>query len=173
MQSKRILVLGCCGSGKSTFARRLGDLTGIPVVHLDKLFWKPGWVQSTREEFYPVIEDALRADEWIMDGNYSGSLSLRLGRCDQVFWFGLPRLICLWGVMSRFLKNRGKQRPDMGSACPEKIDWEFIKYTWNFEKNQGANNRRLVRESGKPVVTFRSRREAKRYLEGETRSVNT
>jgi adenylate kinase family enzyme len=164
MQSKRILVLGCCGSGKSSFARRLGALTGIPVVHLDRLFWKPGWVESTREEFRLVLEDALLKDAWIMDGNYGNTLPLRLERCEQVMFFDLPRLVCLWGILSRFFKNWGKQRPDVGAGCPEKIDWEFIKYTWNFKKSQGARNMAMIRESGKPCVTFRSRPDARTYL---------
>jgi adenylate kinase family enzyme len=164
MQYRRILVLGCCGSGKSTFARRLGALAGLPVVHLDALFWKPGWVQATREEFIPVLQDALSKDSWIIDGNYAGTLPLRLSYCDLVVYFDFPRWACLRGVFTRVLRTHGRVRPDMGDGCPERLDWDFIKYTWNFEKTQGAENRALVRGSGKPAVWFRSRRDARRYL---------
>ncbi|NLA87772.1 MAG: hypothetical protein GX847_10950 [Clostridiales bacterium] len=165
MLYKRILVLGCCGSGKSTFARRLGALTGIPVVHLDKLFWKPGWVQSAKEEFYDALQNALSEESWIIDGNYAGSLPLRLTYCDMAVYFDFPRAVCLWGVLRRVLSSRGRVRPDMGDGCPERLDREFIKYTWNFEKTQGAENRATVRASGKPVVWFLSRRDVRRFLE--------
>ena len=94
MRYQRVLVLGCCGSGKSTFARRLGALTGRPVVHLDKLFWKPGWIQAAKEEFYTLLIEALSRDAWIIDGNYSSTLPLRLESCDQVVYFDFPRLVC-------------------------------------------------------------------------------
>jgi len=136
----------------------------LPVVHLDKLFWKPGWVQTAKEEFYANLQKALSEDAWIIDGNYGGSLPLRLGFCDQVVYFDFPRSVCLWGVLTRVIKNRGKVRPDMGDGCPERLDREFIKYTWNFEKTQGAENRAAVRTSGKPVVWLCSRRDVRRYL---------
>ena len=136
MHGKRILILGCCGSGKTTFALKLGELTGLPVVHLDKLFWKPGWVQPTREEFYPKLETELLKDAWIMDGNYGSSLPLRLRYCDAVIYFDLPRPVCMTGILSRSVKNRGQTRPDMGEGCPERINGEFVLYTWRFKKNR-------------------------------------
>lgn len=128
------------------------------------MFWKPGWVQATREEFYPDLLRELFKDSWIMDGNYTTTLPWRLERCDLVLWFDLPRLICMWGVLSRVLKYRRKKRPDMGEACPEKIDREFLKYTWDFKKTLGVTTMEMIRAGGKPCVTFRSRRDTKRYL---------
>lgn len=166
MQYNRILVLGNSGSGKTTFTLRLGEITGLPVVHLDKLFWKPGWTLPTREEYHALLRDALSVNAWIMDGDYTSTLAWRLEHCDQVVLFDLPRLICLWGVIMRLIKTYGKNRADMGDGCSEKFDWGFIKFTWYFEKIQGANNKELIRISGKPTVIFRSRRDARRYLEG-------
>lgn len=165
MQYKRILVLGCCGSGKSTFARRLGEITKLPVVHLDKLYWKPGWTPSTREEYHSALNTALSQDAWIIDGEFSSTLQLRLERCELALYLDYPRAVCLWGVMTRVLKSIGKTRPDMGEGCPERFDWAFIKFTWHFKKTQGTKNKELVRLSGKPVVWFRTRRDAKKYLE--------
>jgi adenylate kinase family enzyme len=164
MLGQRILVIGCCGSGKSTLAIRLGELTGLPVVHLDKLFWKPGWVQSNREEFYAALNNALSKDAWIMDGNFNSSLPLRLGYCDTVIYFDLPRLVCVLGVLKRVMKTHGKTRPDMGDGCPEHFDWEFIKFIWSFEKEQGAKNKDIVRQRGKPVIWLHSRKEAQKFL---------
>ena len=164
MQCKRILVLGCPGSGKTTFAHRLGDLTGLPVVHLDKLFWKSGWVQPTREEFYPKLKAELLKDAWIIDGNYGSSLPLRLQYCDQAVYFDLSRAACMWGILSRAVRYRGQNRPDMGDGCPEKIDWDFIGYTWRFNKSEGRLNKNMLATCGRPVVTFTSRRQAAYYL---------
>jgi adenylate kinase family enzyme len=139
-------------------------VTGLPVVHLDKLFWKSGWVQSAREEFYGRLQDALEGSAWIMDGNYGSSLPLRLQYCDQVICFDLPRAACMWGILSRAVRYRGQNRPDMGDGCPEKIDLEFIRYTWRFNKTEGSRLRELLDGCGKPVVSFRSHREARKYL---------
>jgi adenylate kinase family enzyme len=165
MQYRRILVLGCCGSGKTTFADRLGALTGLPVVHLDKLYWKPGWTEPVREEFDAVLRKELSADEWIIDGNYSRTLPMRLERCAQVIYFDFPRLVCLKGILKRYVQHRGTQRADIGGGCPEKMDWAFIKYTWNFNKINGLRDMALVKDSGKPLLIFRSRRDAKKLLE--------
>ncbi len=139
-------------------------MTGLPVIHLDKLFWKTGWVQSTREEFYPKLLAELSKDAWIIDGNYGSSLPLRLQLCAQVVCFALPRAACMWGILSRAVRYRGQNRSDMGDGCPEKIDREFIRYTWRFEKTEGNQLRERLDGCGKPVVSFRSRREAREYL---------
>ncbi len=111
-----------------------------------------------------MLEKALSADEWIMDGNYGNSLPLRLQYCDQIIYFDLPRLICLWGIISRYLKNRGLSRPDMGDGCPEKIDGAFIRYTWAFRRSKRDNILAKCHASEKPVIIFRSRQEARSFI---------
>ena len=118
----------------------------------------------TKEDYHTALRQALAQDAWIMDGDYSSTLPMRLARCDAVIYFNLPRLICLWGVLTRVMKSHGKVRPDMGDGCPERFDWAFVKYTWNFQKNQGAGGRALIRESGKPVEWICSRRQARRFI---------
>ena len=160
----KILILGCCGSGKSTFAIQLSEKTGIPAIHLDQLFWKPGWVESSKPEFDQTLLAALDRPEWIIDGNYSRTLPQRLRACDRVFLFRLPRRVCLCGILRRYLRYHGRTRPDMTGGCPEQLDGEFLRYTWNFEKTQGEKLRNLIRDSGKPCTVFRSRRQADKYL---------
>jgi adenylate kinase family enzyme len=164
MYGQRILILGCSGGGKTTLACRLGEITGLPVVHMDKLFWKPGWVKTPNDQFDPILTDALSRDAWIMDGNFGRTLPLRLDYCDAVIYLDYPRIVCLTGILTRVLKSYGRTRPDMGDDCPERFDWEFIKFTWNFEKIQGAKNKAILRARGKPVVWLRSRRAADKYL---------
>lgn len=172
MIGQRILVVGCSGSGKTTFSVKLGAISGLPVVHLDKFFWKPGWVQATREEFNAALQAELEKPAWILDGNYKGSLPRRLEYCDTVVYLDYPRRVCLWGIVTRAVKFYGQIRPDMGEGCPERFDWSFLKYTWNFEKEHGQATKELVKKSGKPVIWLRSRREAEKFLEAVRQSLH-
>ena len=118
---RRILVIGSGGAGKSTFARELAQRTGLPLVHLDSHFWKPGWTLTPPDEWSGRVRGLVREDCWIMDGNYIGSLELRLERCDTVVFFDLPRLTCLGGIARRWLRHRVTSRPDLPEGCPERV----------------------------------------------------
>jgi adenylate kinase family enzyme len=165
---KRVLVMGSCGAGKSTFARRLSAITNIPVVSIDALFWQPGWVEPDREEFRQRLTEAARQPRWIMDGNYTSHVAeLRRDVSDAVIWFDLPRSSCLLGVFKRIAGSYGQVRPEMAEGCPEKIDFEFFRYVWTFQEQQRP---RLVKyfEGLRPdqsLVCFTHRSQADRYLE--------
>lgn len=163
----RIMIVGSPGSGKSTFARELAEITGIPLIHLDRKFWNAGWTETPKEEFYAWQRAIIKEDTWIIDGNYGGSMDIRLSRADTVVNFQLSRWTCVMGYFKRLITNMGKSRPDMGEGCPERLDLEFVKYIWNFPKNvAGSNRERLERYEGLKVITFTSRREADSFLEG-------
>ena len=162
---ERIIIIGCSGAGKSTLARKLGEKTGLPVVHLDALFWKPGWVESDRAEFDAKMLAELEKPRWIIDGNYARTLALRLEKCDTVVYLDFPRWVCILGVLKRVLTTYGTVRPDMPEGCPERFDWEFIKWVWNFNRN----NREKIRAQldalpGEKVTVLKNRREVKRFL---------
>ena len=162
---KRIIVIGCSGSGKSTLARMLGEVTQIAVVHLDKLWWKPGWQTVSREEFDILHREAMEKPEWILDGNFSRTLPLRLKKCDTVVYLDFNRLTCIMGVLKRVLTGRGKVRPDMGAGCPERFDWEFLKWVWNFNKTKRERYYRLLNEAeGIEKIVLKNRRMVKRFL---------
>ena len=131
----RVLVLGSSGSGKSTLARRLGDVTGLPVIHLDAEYWKPGWIETADEEFAERIQALAAGERWIMDGYHRVCLDVRLQAADTIVFLDLPRRVCLWRVVKRWLRHRGQTRPDMGPHCPEKVDLEFIRYIWSFNRS--------------------------------------
>ena len=129
---QRILVIGSPGAGKSTVAGRISELTGLPVVHLDQLFWEPGWKLRKREDYLRLVEAAIEEESWIIDGNCVPTLSKRLQRADAVLFLDLPTRICLWRVLKRIFTGYGVTRPDMADDCPERFDWEFLLYVIRF-----------------------------------------
>jgi adenylate kinase family enzyme len=160
------MIIGCGGAGKSTLARALSARTGLPVVHLDSEFWKPGWVESTREEFDVKHDASIRGERWIVDGNYSRTIDRRVAAADTIVVLDLPRIVCMYGILSRWFVNRGRSRPDMAIGCPEKIDWTFVKWVWSFRQRSRPKQMALVESlrSSRSVHVLRTRREVRRWL---------
>lgn len=162
---ERIIIIGCGGAGKSTLARQLGEKTGLPVVHLDKLFWKPGWVEMERDAFDALLRRELAKDKWIMDGNFNRTMPERIARCDTIIYLDFNRVTCLLGVMKRILMTYGTVRPDMGEGCPERIDFEFLKWVWNFNKNKREKYYKLLNETeGVQTIVLKNRKMVRKFL---------
>jgi adenylate kinase family enzyme len=130
---KRIAVVGCSGGGKSTVARALGAALGLPVVHLDALFWQPGWVEPEPEPFHAAVDAALAGEQWVCDGNFTSVACFNLARADTIVWLDRPTALCLRRAVWRALVGFGRTRADLAPGCPEKIDFAFYRYilTWN------------------------------------------
>jgi adenylate kinase family enzyme len=135
------------------------------VVHLDKLWWKPGWVGSSREEFDEILAAELEKPQWIMDGNFDRTMPVRIARCDTVIYLDFSRLDCLLGVLKRVITTHGKVRPDMGEGCPERFDVDFLKWIWYYNRNKREGNYRLLNEAeGIETVVLKNRRMVRRFL---------
>ena len=161
----RIMVIGCCGAGKSTLSFQLVDHFDLPLFHLDQLFWKPGWIESERDEWIAKHQEVIDQDRWIIDGNFKSTMSERLERADLVICMDLPRWKCLWGVLKRWFQHRGKTRPDMNEGCKERLDWEFTKYVWDFHRDQRPGLlKQLAKFENKKIHLVRSRKEANSLL---------
>ena len=163
----RVLVIGCSGSGKSTLARKLADRLGLPYVSMDReIFWLPGWQSRPRAEALARLEAVVVGERWIIDGTSPGTLPLRLPRTHLVLWLRPPRYMSLYGVVSRWLRYRGRSRPEMADDCPEKIDREFLTYVWNFEKTESPEIAENLAAFGPdvPVCVLKSRLENDRLL---------
>lgn len=159
----RVLVWGCSGSGKSTFARELCRITGLPHVSLDAHFWQPGWVESERAEFRARMAPILASENWVLDGNYTSALEgAQVPRATHIFLFDLPRWRCLAGVIGRIAGSYGRVRPEMAPGCPEKVDFTFFRYIWEFRAKQQPKLLALMQalRPAQRVETFRSRSEA-------------
>ena len=162
---ERILIIGCGGAGKSTLARQLGEKLNLPVVHLDKLFWHPGWVESSKEEIDEKIMTELVKPQWIMDGNYNRTLPERIKYCDTIIYLDFSRIACVFGVLKRVVTTYGTVRPDMGDGCPERFDLEFLKWVWNFNKEKREKYYRMLNEAeGIETIVLKNRRMVKRFL---------
>lgn len=127
---RRIAVVGCGGAGKTTLANALGDRLAMPVIHLDEHYWQPGWVSTPDEQWREKQRELLSADRWIIDGNYSSTLDLRLGHADVVIVLDFPRWRCLLGVLRRWVTHYG--RPVQAPGCPERVSFELLKWIWNY-----------------------------------------
>ncbi len=174
-KTNRIMVIGCCGAGKSTLSFRLAEHFDLPVYHLDKLFWKAGWVQTEKEEWIAKHEKMIEKPQWIIDGNFSSTMSDRLEKADLVICMDMPRWQCFWGIFKRRWMYRGKSRPDMTEGCPERINWEFLKYVWDFHRDaRPLIMEKLAAYNGlSPVHILKSRKEVRHFLEQITQKRTT
>ena len=163
---QRILVVGNGGSGKSTLAQGLSLRLKLPLVHLDRIFWQPGWKSINPENFDECLLEAINGESWIIDGNYTRTLEPRLSRSQAVIFLDMPRAVCLAGVLTRYFRFRGRGRPDMSPGCPEKVDGEFLRWVWNFNRNHRAAYLERFGSLDQPVVILRSRKAAARFLAG-------
>jgi len=133
---QRVMIVGSCGAGKSTMAVKLSAIIGITVTHLDILYWQPGWVEPGIQNWRQTVQNIVLNDTWLIDGNYSRTMDLRIARADTIIYLDFNRWICLFNILKRYFLYRHKTRPDMAVGCPEKLDLAFISYVFNFPNKQ-------------------------------------
>jgi len=166
MGMRKVLVIGSGGAGKSTFARHLGELLELEVIHLDSLYWSAGWVEMPKTEWQSVVDELLSRRAWIIDGNYSGTLQMRLEACDTVIFLDMSRVICLGRLLKRAVLYRGERRPDMAEGCREKLNFKFIRWVWEYPERTRPKIIELLEKNArnKQIICLRSRAEVKRFL---------
>ena len=161
---QRVAIVGSGGSGKTTFSRTLSRITGIPLFHLDEYYWRPGWVETPREE-WRTLQSALVAHErWIIEGNYSNTFDLRFERADTVIILAPPRRVCIYRVLKRVVMNW--HRAVQAEGCPEHFDVSFLHWLWRFPRDaRPLLDAALARHpNGIDVVELTSAEAARRYL---------
>ena len=160
---KKIIVIGCPGSGKSTVSRALHNKTGIPLYHLDMIYWNADKTTVEKSVFLERLSVVLEKDEWIIDGNYGSTMELRMAACDTVIFLDCPLDVCLDGIRNR----RGKPRSDMPWIETEE-DAEFIEFIKSYNEQQKPKVLELLQKySDKNIVIFKSREQADSFLNGE------
>ncbi|MQB02597.1 AAA family ATPase [Agrobacterium tumefaciens] len=168
VSAQRISVVGCSGGGKSTLSRKLVRRFGFEYISMDRdIFWLPGWQARPRQEQRQRIAAIVTKDRWLMDGSNPSSFDMRLPRSDIVLWVRMPRWLCLWGAITRIAKGYGKARPEMAEGCPERLDLDFLRYIWNFERRHAPIFEQNFALYGPnvPVFQLKSRKQLRRLLD--------
>ncbi|GAA5534952.1 DNA topology modulation protein FlaR [Deinococcus aluminii] len=161
---QRVLIIGSPGAGKSTLAKGLAARTGLPLIHLDDLYWEKeqlGQQEVARSVWQQRLQDALDSDAWIMDGNYNSTIAMRAARADTVLFLIPPRELCLWRVLQRELSGR---HPHFAGTRPRWPGWDFLLYTWHFPKKVTAMLERVAKHRPLYLVILRSDREVQAWL---------
>lgn len=164
---RRILVIGNSGGGKTTLARRLGETLGLPVVHLDVLYWNPGWTAGDPADFRRAVAAAAAGEAWICEGNFADSFDLRMPRADTIVWIDPPPLLCVARAVWRVLTyGDGRDRPDMPKGCAEKLDLALYRDILDFRRTYHPLIERALALHGAHarLVRLRSDREIARFL---------
>jgi adenylate kinase family enzyme len=166
---QRVLVVGSGGSGKSTLSKRLGSVLGLPVIHLDSLYWSPGWIEPDKVQWAETVRTVISQRAWILDGNYSGTLAERIEACDTVVFLDVSRFVCLWRVLKRLAMHRGKTRPDMPEGCLERFDIAFLLWIWNYRNRSRRKVVALLQtyRTTKSVIHLRTRSDVERFLNAQ------
>ena len=165
---ERIVIVGPSGSGKSTLGRTLSDKLDIPVIHLDSLFFKAGWIEIEKEELVEKVTQFIAANEkWIIEGNYSTTLPIRLEHCDHAIFLDYSRFLYFFRAVKRSFKYYGHTRPDMAEGCSERFDLSFFKYVWHFpERREKLVSTLHAYSTDKTNIVFlKNPKELKRYLD--------
>lgn len=158
----RIIVIGCPGSGKSYFSKRLGKKLNYNIYYLDVLYWKPNWVPCSREEFQEKLDKIYKEDNFIIDGNYQSTLAERFNIVDKIFFLDIPEEICI----KQEAKRRGSKRDDLPDYLVEEYDPEFIEYIKNFKNDGRVIIQELISQykDKKEIIIFKNKDEIEQYL---------
>jgi adenylate kinase family enzyme len=168
---KRIIIIGSSGSGKSTLANQLGATLDLPVIHLDKHFWHPGWVGTEPHVWQEKVRQFAAKESWIIDGNYRSTLHIRLETADTVVFLDLPRWLCTWRATKRRFQYWNRQRPDIAEGCQEKVFDptfpRFIKWVWNYPNRARPNVLNAMKglPTNKRFIWLKSHNEVKAFAE--------
>lgn len=161
------MIIGCCGAGKSTLARIMHDIIGLPLYHLDQYYWKEDWTETPKEEWTPIVEKLAAKEKWIIDGNYGGTMDIRMSRADTVIYLDFSTFKCLSRVIKRVWKYHGEVRPDMPDGCRERFDLDFLHYvaTYNIIRRKSLINKCDAFTKRGTVIRIRSEKDLSKFLD--------
>lgn len=168
MQANRnIMVLGCSGAGKSVLARRVAEITGLRLIHMDYFYFEPNWTVRNEDDIVARVVESIAEDGWVFDGNHAETFDLRAEKSDVIIWVNIPRWRCLFNALCRTWRYRGETRPDMADDCPERMNWNHVKFIWNFKKRSGAMVKLIAdNEHKKQIFILTNYRQVEDFVEG-------
>jgi adenylate kinase family enzyme len=166
---KKILVIGSPGSGKSTFSLKLGDILNIPVYHLDKIYWSEKWVRKSETMYLADLNNVMKEDDFIIDGDYFNSLNKRLVKANLIIWLKINRARCILNILHRiFHCRKEKDRQDITLNCKEKINLTFLKEVWNYQKKSYIRLRMIKSKKYVHLITLNNYHEITLFLKFAT-----
>ena len=163
---KKILVIGCCGAGKSTFSKKLHSILNLEIIHLDQYYHKPNWKETEQDEWKKIVNNLVKKPSWIMDGNYSGTMDVRIESADTIIYLDYPTLKCFWRVIKRIIKYHGVVRSDIAKGCKEQFDLEFLHFVLTFNsknRKRFIQKLNLIKEE-KRILVFKTDKQADKFL---------
>jgi adenylate kinase family enzyme len=161
---QRVMIIGPCGAGKSTLSFTLAGKLGLPLTHMDKLNWLPGWVDGGNDRVRAKLADVLKGERWLIEGNYGSTMPMRLKRADTVVYLDFPIRLCLWRLIKRVVTGRGKTRPDMTADCPERFDLKFFTYVMGWNYGPRPRTEEALKGHETKVIRLRSPKELARWV---------
>lgn len=165
---ERVLIIGSNGAGKSTFSFRLAEKTGLPLVHIDQIYWRGSWDVTPEDAFDRQVQAETQKPRWIIEGNNLRSLSQRLTRADTVFWFSFPPPLCVLNILRREWEYRGRVRPDMPDQCVSQWDLHFLRSVWSFNRKNNRQIASLLQNTKNVrVIRFTNYRQVEQYLNAQ------
>jgi len=163
---ERIMIIGCGGAGKSTLSKKLSQLTGLELIHLDRHYWKPNWEMTDKPAWETLVRELSNRPSWIIDGNYGSTMDIRIAKADTIIFLDYSTLVCLWRVTKRTLQYWRKSRPDMSEGCGERFDWQFYHYvaTYNSTRRKKILAKLDKVKDSKKVLIFNNDKETDNFL---------
>lgn len=166
---QRVMIIGCSGSGKTTLAKQLAERTTLPLIHLDREYWRPGWIEPDKAEWEKRVAELAARPRWIIDGNYGATFAPRMAAADTVIFLDFPRWRCVWRVFSRVVRGYG--RATQADGCPERFDWEFLCWVWNWRRDSRPRVMKALECFGGKIYFLRTPREVAKFRSSSTRAV--
>ncbi|MDH6307331.1 adenylate kinase family enzyme [Dysgonomonas sp. PFB1-18] len=160
----KVIIIGNCGAGKTTFAIQIARKIGLPLIHLDKEYYQPGWKRPEKDQWQKKVTELVSEPKWILDGNYISSLDIRLKEADTIIFLDINRWICILSVLKRIMQ--GNIRDDMALGCKERFDTKFLKYVWSYNKQIRPRVYDLLNEYRETdLIILNSRKEMREYID--------
>ena len=163
---QKILVIGGCGAGKSTFSKKVQSILNLEIIHLDQYYHKPNWEETEQDEWEKIVNSLVQKPSWIMDGNYASSFDIRFKYADTIIYLDYPTILCFWRVIKRIFKYHGVTRSDMANGCKEQFDLEFLHFvaTFNYKNRIGIINKLNLIKNKKKVYILKTDKQADKFL---------
>lgn len=162
---ERILIIGCSGSGKTTLDRQLGKFTCLPIIHLDNYYWTENWGRKSDDKWNEIVNDLCKQSQWIMDGNYTKTIPIRIQHATSIIYLDIPRWKCLVRVfIRRFRLFHNKNRNDIPTHCNERLNLEFYRWIWNYPRRSRNTTIEFLQTSECQIYHLKSNREIHDFI---------